>query len=689
MMSEALPPQNSAVFSGLEACGLNINWRPAVPRPGFVVLGGQTSPSRLRREVVATSTFGIPGAGRPTTSGVLADDGKCTGVAASGFTMLLGILAVFSHRSGARRRSAGASFRNGRVGRVASKAKLNLHGYEYVPHVKPKPPKPAMFRMPLPEDVDEIKPPTWPVLMEAVRLCEAKDAVIPTWKLKPKLGIHSPTPQYAPLALPVNKPFWCKSNFIRRRQKKFYNKMRELRMEQEDYRLRYLPDPKDRLVNAGTQLLVGRGVFKAEAESWKTLRKMSTDDLVKAMNTQRTLRLGNAGKTIPINWRPHYQQFAIKKLKPTLERVDVIVEVRDARIPWTSRHPDMPEWTRGKPRVIVLTKADLVPPVALEQTIVAIKNSKVDRGCPVIPMDAQRGSIGVEDLRIEVMKSGAHVNRKRKRKGVNPRAIRAAITGMPNVGKSAIINCLTGRKVALKNGVAGGTKKLTWHKIGGFRNTEIEFLDTPGLIPLFFGKRFTEQQANMMCMCRMFGERIIDREQTAHELIHHIAKLARDHPQFVERTVWRETERIYKIDFQAAVRREAPFLPDSVPTRNPEPYCGKILNDFNKGYWGRIQLEPPPAEVLAEMEDYKRGIQATMEEKPTEEKKTVLLLPPEKIKTKLFQGKPREMMPVMAMPTASRAKDHFRELLPPTKRMEPMHVPVGGGFDQQALFDGW
>lgn len=340
--------------------------------------------------------------------------------------------------------------------------------------------------------------------------------------------------------------------------------------------------------------------------------------------------------------------------------------------------------------MIVLAKADLIPQVALEQTMAAIRGTKSDRGCPVVPIDATRGGIGVDRLREEIMKAGAFVNRKRKRKGVNPRAVRAAITGMPNVGKSSLVNCLTGRKVAVKGGVAGGTRKLTWHKIGGFRNTELEFLDTPGLIPLFFGKRYTEEQGNMLCMCRVFGEEIVDRQMTAQELVHRIAKLAKDHPQLVERTVWKETERIYKVDLQKAIRGEAPFLPDHVPTRNPESHCGKMIGDFNHGFWGKIQLEPPPDHILAEMEDYKRGIQATKQDKKVkEERKEPLLLPESKIKNKFFLGKPRELMPVMAMPTATKAKDFFTEVLPPTKKMQKMKIPAGGGFDREALFDGW
>ncbi|CAE8628801.1 unnamed protein product, partial [Polarella glacialis] len=451
------------------------------------------------------------------------------------------------------------------------------------------------YRMPLPPNVDEVQPPRWQVLMDAVENCSVEKAVIPTWKLKPMLGINSPTPQYAPLHYIEPKPYWVRAAFIKRKQKAYYNKMLEKRMELDGYKLRYLPNAKDRLYRTGTQILGGIGSFKVQGEAWKSLSKMSANEILEAMSDQRTVRLGLATKDIPLNWRPGYQTAAIRDMKDHLKRVDVIVEVRDARIPWATTHPDIPEWVRPKPRVIVLTRADLIPAKALEDTIAYIKMSERDRGVPVVAVDAQRGGDGIENLREELMKAGAYVNRRRKRKGVNPRAVRTMTIGFPNVGKSSIINCLAHRKVAKRTNWAGATRRLTWHKIGGFRNTELEFLDSPGLIPVGFGKRYTDEQAALLCMCRIFGEKIIDRQQTAYDLVNRIYKLSRESPHMVDKTVWKETQRIYKVDFLKAVKQEGPFLPEHVPTKNPEPWCGKVLNEFQCGYWGKIQLESPPS----------------------------------------------------------------------------------------------
>lgn len=530
--------------------------------------------------------------------------------------------------------------------------------------------------MPLPLDVDEILPPRWKVLMDAVKNCEPEDAVIPTWKLKPLLGIYSPTPQYAPLHYMEPKPFWMKSAFVKRKQKKFYDKMREIRMKKEDYRLRFLPDPKDRLSLAGAQLLAGTGTFKAEAESWKALRKLSPEDLLAAMKDQRSIRLGLAGKTIPLNWRPGYQQVAIKDLREIfLKRVDVVVEVRDARIPWVTTHPDIPDWVRPKPRVIVLAKADLVPPQALEETLAYIRGSERDMGVPVVAVDAQRGGEAIEDLRVELMKAGAYVNRRRKRKGINPRATRVVMVGFPNVGKSSIINRLSGRKVAKKTPVPGTTRRLTWHKIGGFRNTELEFLDAPGTIPYGFGKRYTDDQAALLCMCRIFGDQVLDREKTAYELVHLVAKLAAENPHLVEKTVWRETQRIYGVDFQRAVKREVPFLPNFVPTRNPEPFCGKLLHDFDHGFWGRIQLEAPPDIVERREARSGRRLEARVGAQEPGTGRPVRALPAPK--------------GILQIPATGLARDALREVVPPRRRMENVPVYAGGSKQGEGLFEGW
>lgn len=533
------------------------------------------------------------------------------------------------------------------------------------------------YRMPLPPDVHEIQPPRWNVLLEAVENKPVEEAFIPTWKLKPKLGIYSPTPQYHPLHYIEPKPSWKKAAFVKRKMNKFYEKQMRERQAKLGVKLRHLPGAWDRLSRAGAEVIGGINAFKTEADSWKELRSMSGEDILEAMKDQTALRLGAAAKTILPNWRPGFQTKAIKDMAPHLKRVDVVLEVRDARIPWATMHPDVPQWVHPKPRVIVLTRADLVPPACLEETISCIRASDRDRGCPVVAVDSQKGGKSVEALRLELMKAGAYVNRRRRMKGINPRAIRTMMIGFPNVGKSSIINRLVGRKVANKSRNAGFTKKMIWHKIGGYKNTELEFLDTPGFIPVCFSKRYTEEQASLLCICKIFTQKEIDRESCIYDLVYLLGKLWRESPHMIEKTVWRETKRMYGVDYLAALRQEEPFFPLFVPIMNPDPYCGKLLADFNRGYWGKIQLELPPPEYVEKMKEWEHlrkvgvGVEGTK-----------LLKVPRAVRAgsgvnfKLLTA-PKEM-PRLPM------KFGKAEEGAPEKERVPMHV-----FKAEGLFDGW
>jgi len=250
-----------------------------------------------------------------------------------------------------------------------------------------------------------------------------------------------------------------------------------------------------------------------------------------------------------------------------------------------------------------LTKADQVPRAALEETIRYIQLSTEDRAIPVIPIEAVHGKFGVEELKTEILKAGAYVNRRRKRQGVNPRAVRTIMVGLPNVGKSSVINRLAGRMIATRAGSPGATKKMTWHKIGGFRNTELEFLDTPGLIPMGFAKRYTKEQQNLLCITYTFTEKVTHRTQNFFDFVFRVGKLAREHPHLMEaRTLWEETSRKYRVDWQSALRYEGPIFPPNVKLGETDSYSGGVLAAYNRGELGKIQLEPPPAEPRSAQE---------------------------------------------------------------------------------------
>jgi ribosome biogenesis GTPase A len=164
---------------------------------------------------------------------------------------------------------------------------------------------------------------------------------------------------------------------------------------------------------------------------------------------------------------------ARRQIEEKLKLIDVVFELLDARIPASSRNPMVDEITGSKPRLVLLNKADLADP---EQTAEWSRYFH-DKGLAVHAIDANAGS-GVKEL---AGKSKELLKEKIDRqlaKGMKPRPIRALIVGIPNVGKSTLINRLAGRNIAQTGDRPGVTKGQQWIRFGG----ELELLDTPGIL---------------------------------------------------------------------------------------------------------------------------------------------------------------------------------------------------------------
>ncbi|MBP2628946.1 MAG: ribosome biosis GTP-binding protein YlqF [Firmicutes bacterium] len=174
-----------------------------------------------------------------------------------------------------------------------------------------------------------------------------------------------------------------------------------------------------------------------------------------------------------INWFPGHMTKALRMMRANLKLVDVVIELLDARIPASSANPVMNELLEGKPRIVALNKADLADPEWTKKWI----NHFNAQGLKVVPLDSLTGS-GTKALVSQVEQLGASKAGKLVAKGVNARAVRAMILGIPNVGKSSLINKLKGVHVANTADRPGVTRGKQWIKIG--RN--LELLDTPGVL---------------------------------------------------------------------------------------------------------------------------------------------------------------------------------------------------------------
>ncbi|UNK16728.1 ribosome biogenesis GTPase YlqF [Paenibacillus sp. N3/727] len=175
-----------------------------------------------------------------------------------------------------------------------------------------------------------------------------------------------------------------------------------------------------------------------------------------------------------IQWFPGHMTKARRQIQDKLKLIDAVIELIDARLPLSSRNPMIDDILQGKPRLIIMNKADLADPEVTRQWLTYFK----EQGHTAFPVDAATGT-GVKDIPDQVKLLLKEKIDKQIAKGMNPRAMRVLIVGIPNVGKSTLINRLAGRSIAATGDRPGVTKGQQWIKVAG---GEMELLDTPGIL---------------------------------------------------------------------------------------------------------------------------------------------------------------------------------------------------------------
>ena len=176
---------------------------------------------------------------------------------------------------------------------------------------------------------------------------------------------------------------------------------------------------------------------------------------------------------IGINWYPGHMAKTKREISEKLSLIDVVFEVIDARIPMSSKNKDIDALIKDKPKVLIMTKIDLCD---MEKTN-KWKSYYENNGYQVIMVDLINNN-NVNEIFNKINPVINDLNEKRKNKGLKPRKIRALVLGIPNVGKSTLINRLVGKKATNVGNKPGITKNLQWIRV----NDKLELLDTPGIL---------------------------------------------------------------------------------------------------------------------------------------------------------------------------------------------------------------
>ncbi len=278
-----------------------------------------------------------------------------------------------------------------------------------------------------------------------------------------------------------------------------------------------------------------------------------------------------------VQWYPGHMTKAKRMMQENMKLIDLIIELADARIPESSRTPDIDELGKNKSRVILLNKADL----AEESWNKAWADYYREKGYLAVNVNSRKNGTmkPVQEVIREACKEKIERDRRR---GILNRPVRAMVVGIPNVGKSTFINSLAGKACAKTGNTPGVTKGKQWIRL----NRQVELLDTPGIL----WPKFEDQQVGMMlAFIGSIKDELLNTEELAAELI---LRLNQDYPGVLERKYQIIADQDpYAVLERIAKSRHCLLRGNELDT---EKAALLMLDDFRSGRLGRLTLEYPP-----------------------------------------------------------------------------------------------
>lgn len=274
-----------------------------------------------------------------------------------------------------------------------------------------------------------------------------------------------------------------------------------------------------------------------------------------------------------INWYPGHMAKAKRQLADQLKRVDVVIELCDARLPRASRNPDLDKMLERKQRVLVFGKSDLADPAQTDKWVRYYR----EKGILCIAVNMNKQARQVSQL---IDKATSETVQRAADRGIK-KTVRAMVVGVPNVGKSTFINRLHGAPIAKVGDMPGVTRANQWVKISPY----LELLDTPGLLWPRLDDRLAARRLAYIAAIR---DQVVNTDDLALQLLYDLIDSV---PQQVKERYHVEELSLRGEELLESVCRGRGFLMRG-GVCDVERACSVILDEFRAGKLGRITLEP-------------------------------------------------------------------------------------------------
>lgn len=276
-------------------------------------------------------------------------------------------------------------------------------------------------------------------------------------------------------------------------------------------------------------------------------------------------------------WYPGHMMKAKRMMQENIKLIDLVIEIVDARIPLSSRNPDIDELGKNKSRLILLNKSDLADPGCNKEWIDYFSQ----KGFFVLEINSKSGS-GIKAIQGTVKEACKEKIERDRKRGIKNRPVRAIVAGIPNVGKSTFINAYAGKACTKTGNKPGVTKGKQWIRL----NKDLELLDTPGIL---WPKFENQDVGRKLAFIGSMNDEILQLEELAMDLLNYLV-------------VHYNKELVGRYQFTEEIKTPLQILGHICEDRKCYKKGGELdyakgasllLDDFRSGKLGRITLERP------------------------------------------------------------------------------------------------